>query len=192
MTRYYGNNIEMLELGSVVNDGTGDTLHEAFRKVDVAIQYLFDNGLAPTSGLNLGDAGTGLFVDKLGDVFRFRKIQDVDPIRLVVNPDQSISLDFFPETPVDFNGQNIVNIGILQGNVEGILTGTVIGEGELPGSQPVNVSVLNRQVNTFDYGAMRPTFTDPIAYLMFEIGTDMGTFTDPSPVSIDAGQLGTI
>jgi hypothetical protein len=191
MAIYDGSNIEEINLGSVVNDGTGDDLREAFRKVKGSIEFLFSNGLAPTNCENLGN-GTGLFVDKVDDVFRFRSIQDVDPIRLVVNPDQSISLDFFPETPVNFNGQDIVNIGVLQGNVEGILTGTVIGVGELPGSRPVNVSVLNRQVNTFDYGAMRPTFTDPIAYLMFEIGTDMGTFTNPSPVSIDAGRLGTI
>jgi hypothetical protein len=188
MPIYDGSNIEEINLGNVVNDGTGDDLREAFRKVKDSVEFLFNNGLAPTSGQNIG-AGQGLFINKVNDVFRFRSIQDVDPIRLVVNPDQSISLDFYPESSVDFNEQDIVNIGTLIGNVEGNLIGTVTGPNELLGSQPVNVSVLNRQVNTFDYGAMRPTFTDPISYLLFEIGTDMGTFTNPSPVSIDAGQL---
>jgi hypothetical protein len=188
MPIYDGTNIEEINLGNVVNDGTGDDLREAFRKAKGSIEFLFNNGLAPVQAENIG-AGQGLFINKVNDVFRFRSIQDIDPIRLVVNPDQSISLDFYPETSVDFNGQNITNIGALIGNVQGNLTGTVISAGELPGSQPVSVSVLNRQVNTFDYGTMRPTFTDPISYLLFEIGTDMGTFTEPNSVNIDAGQL---
>lgn len=191
MPIYDGTNIEEINLGNVVNDGTGDDLREAFRKVKGSIEFLFANGLAPTSGENIGQ-GTGLFIEKAADVFKFRSIQDIDPIRLVVNPDQSISLDFYPETSVDFNGQDITNIGTLRGNVEGVLTGTVIGVNELPGTVPVNVSVLNRQVNTFDYGSFKPTFNDPIKYLLFEIGTDMGSFTNPNPISIDAGTFGTI
>ena len=105
-----------------------------------------------------------------------------------------LQLDFNPTSTVNFNGQAINNITtVTAATFSGNLTGNVLGlirNGGTEAQNPfVDVTVLNRQVNTFDYGGIEPTYTNPIAYLLNEIGTDMGTFTDPSPISIDAGSI---
>jgi hypothetical protein len=53
----------------------------------------------------------------------------------------------------------------------------------------VDISLLHKQVNTFDYGEIIRGFTDPISYLLQEIGVEMGTIQQPNPITIDAGTI---
>jgi hypothetical protein len=53
----------------------------------------------------------------------------------------------------------------------------------------VDVSDLERRINTFDYGVINPVFVDPIRYYLYAVGTDMGTFNNPSEFGIDAGSI---
>jgi hypothetical protein len=53
----------------------------------------------------------------------------------------------------------------------------------------VDVSNLERRINTFDYGVINPVFVDPISYFLYATGTDMGTFSNPSEFGIDAGTI---
>jgi hypothetical protein len=176
---------EEINLGNVVNDGTGDTLHEAFTKVKDSIAFLYANGNGPVTGQNIGATGTNIFKQKTDTFLEFRKITSTDVLKLTV-VDDVITLQFDPTAPVDFKGQDIINTGIIYGDLTGTVTGLVRGD---TNNEYVDVSVLNSQVNTFDYGFIAPTFIDPISYLLSEIGTDMGTFVDPNPISIDAGTI---
>ncbi len=189
--------LEEINLGSVVNDGTGDDLRTAFEKVKTNFERLYNFGNAPTTASNIGSTGLGVFKQKTDSNFEFRKIDGVDGIVLTLVGDV-IQVAFNPTSAIDFNGQNIINIGTIEANtveadISGTLTGNVVGlirNGGTELQNPfVDVTVLNRQVNTFDYGGIEPTYTNPIAYLLNEIGTDMGTFTEPSPISIDAGSI---
>ena len=165
--------------------------------------------------------------------------------------DDVITLRFNPNSPVDFNGQNITGIGdvvadfiqadvtgnvigdlrgsvfaedstllvdaetqqffgTLHGNVTGNLTGDVLGDvtgdvlGDVTGDVTglirattantfVDVNNIEDRINTFDYGVINPvglnSFKDPGSYLLFTLGTDMGTFNNPSEFGIDAGTL---
>jgi hypothetical protein len=180
---------EEINLGSIVNDGTGDDLRVAFSKVKDSIAFLYNNGNGPVTGQNIGSTGTDIFIQKNDTVLEFRKIDSQGALKLTASPGGELALRFFPTAPVDFNGQNITNIGTLYGNLEGTLVGTIRSPGNIANNPPVDVSVLNRQVNTFDYGSIVMVFTDPITYLLYEVGTDMGTFTNPSPITIDAGTI---
>lgn len=186
--------LEEINLGNVVNDGTGDDLRTAFEKVKTNFAYLYNNGYAPVSAENIGTAGLGIFKQKnTNSNLELRKLEGVDAIKLTLVGDV-IQLAFNPTSAVNFNGQDITNVGtIVNADITGTLTGNLVGlvrNGSTEEQNPfVDVTVLNRQVNTFDYGGIAPTYTNPIAYLLNEIGTDMGTFTDPSPISIDAGSI---
>lgn len=186
--------LEEINLGSVVNDGTGDDLRTAFEKVKTNFEFLYNNGYAPVSAENIGSSGIGIFKQKnTNSNLELRKLDALGPIRLQLVGDV-LQLDFNPTATVNFNGQSVNNINTVTATTfSGTLTGNVVGlirNGGTVSQNPfVDVTVLNRQVNTFDYGGIEPTFTNPIAYLLNEIGTDMGTLTDPSPVSIDAGTI---
>lgn len=186
--------LEEINLGNVVNDGTGDDLRTAFEKVKTNFEYLYNNGYAPVSAENVGTSGLGIFKQKNVDSnLELRKLDALGPIRLQLVGDV-LQLDFHPTATVNFNGQSVSNINTVTAtSFSGTLTGNVVGLIRNGGSEAqnpfVDVTVLNRQVNTFDYGSIAPTYYDPISYLLNEIGTDMGTFTDPSPISIDAGTI---
>lgn len=186
--------LEEINLGSIVNDGTGDDLRTAFEKVKFNFEYLYNNGYAPVSAVNIGAAGLEIFKQKNNDSnLEIRKLNALGPIRLQLVGDV-LQLDFNPTSTVNFNGQAINNVSTVTATTfSGSLTGNVVGlirNGGTATQNPfVDVTVLNRQVNTFDYGLIAPTYYDPISYLLNEIGTDMGTITDPSPISIDAGSI---
>jgi len=185
--------LEEINLGNIVNDGTGDDLRTAFEKVKTNFERLYNFGNAPITASNVGADGLGVFKQKNDTNFEFRKINAIEPLRLQLVGDV-LQLDFNPTTAVNFNGQALNNVSTITATTfSGNLAGNIVGlirNGNTELQNPfVDVTVLNRQVNTFDYGGIEPTYTDPIAYLLNEIGTDMGTFTEPSPISIDAGSI---
>ena len=77
-------------------------------------------------------------------------------------------------------------IGDVTGNVSGNLTGLVR---TAPNNTFVDVNNIENRINTFDYGVINPVFVDPISYYLYAVGTDMGTFNNPSEFGIDAGSI---
>jgi hypothetical protein len=261
----------LVDVGLVANDGTGDDLREAFIKINENVQYIGDRIGSAISGTNLGPAGESVFASVLGANLRFRKINADGNLRVRLVGDV-ITLDFRPNSAVDFLTQNITNAGSvtatnftgpLTGNVTGNVTGNagtvtngfytsssfnlgttsitvnrasavqaltgisidgnagtvtngvyttgdqtiggvktfnsavnaslignVTGMIRSTGSDAyVSISDLERRINTFDYGVINPVFMDPIRYFLYTVGTDMGTFNNPSEFSIDAGTI---
>jgi len=259
----------LVDVGLVANDGTGDDLREAFIKINENVQYIGDRIGSAISGTNLGSVGESVFASVDGANLRFRKINADGNLHVRLVGDV-ITLDFRPNSPVSFLGQNITNagsvtatsfIGPVTGDVSGnagtvtngVYTtgdqtiggvktfnstinasingnaGTVTngvyttGDQTIAGSKTftspilanlagditgkikttvndtyVDVSDLERRINTFDYGVINPvntlidqtkSFKDPISYYLYAVGTDMGTFNNPSEFGIDAGTL---
>jgi hypothetical protein len=254
----------LVDVGFVANDGTGDTLRDSFLKINGNFLYVGTRLGNAVTGTNVGSTGEGIYKEVVSSNLKFRKI-DADGnlhVRLVGDV---ITLDFRPNTPVNFFGQNITNAGSvtatsftgpLTGNVTGAVTGnagsvtngvyttgdqTIAGAktfsstitGSVTGNagtvtngvytqgnqtingfktftNPINgllsgnvtglirspnrttyvdVSDLERRINTFDYGVINPVFMDPISYYLYAVGTDMGTFSNPSEFGIDAGTI---
>ena len=246
----------LVDVGLVANDGTGDDLREAFIKINENVQYIGDRIGAPITGTNLGSVGESVFASVVGAHLNFRKVNADGNLRVRLVGDV-ITLDFRPNSPVNFLAQNITNagsvtatsfVGPLTGNADtvtnGVYTtgdqtiggvktfnstinasvngnaGTVtngvytVGNQTIAGTKTftdpilanlagditgkikttvgdtyVDVSDLERRINTFDYGVINPVFVDPIRYYLYAVGTDMGTFNNPSEFGIDAGTL---
>jgi hypothetical protein len=247
----------LVDVGDVANDGSGDDLREAFIKINENIQYVGDRIGEAVTGLNLGD-GEPIYKSVANAQLSFRSIGAAGNLS-VSTVNDVITLRFNPNSPVDFNGQDITGIGdiiadfihadvtgnvigdlrgsvfaddstliidgitgqlfgTLHGNVTGDLTGDVTGDvmgnvtgnlsgnvtGNLTGNVLGNVTGLVRsttantfvdvnnienRINIFDYGVINPVFTDGLAYLLYAIGTDMGTFNNPSDFGINAGSI---
>jgi hypothetical protein len=164
-------------------------------------EMIFGSGNTPIIGGNIGATGVGVYKQKIDTTLEFRKIDAVGALTIAVVNDV-ITVDFAPIAAVSFNNQDITDVGSLTattltgsligavvGNVVGNVVGLVRSGGTIENNPLVNVNLLNSQVNTFDYGFIVTTFTNPIAYLLNQIGTDMGTITNPNSVNIDAGTI---
>jgi hypothetical protein len=251
----------LVDVGDVANDGSGDDLREAFIKINENIQYVGDRIGEAVSGFNLG-IGEPIYKSVASAQLSFRSIGAAGNLA-VSTVNDVITLRFDPNSPVNFNGQDITGIGdiiadfihadvtgnvtgdlrgsvfaedstllvdaetqqffgTLHGNVTGNLTGNVLGDvtgdllgdvtgnvlGDVTGNVTgnvlgnvtglvrtttnntfVDVNNIENRINIFDYGVINPVFTSSTAYLLYAIGTDMGTFNNPSEFGIDAGSI---
>jgi hypothetical protein len=203
--------LQVIHIGNIANDGTGDDLRDAFIKVNDNFELLYESSGDAITGLNVGSTGQGIFKQKSANELQFRKIDVTAPLTISLVGDV-VTVNFSPSSAVNFNGQNITNVGTISattisgsitgnitGNVTGNLTGNVTGliRSQTGGSSPLNypfvdTNELNNTVNTFDYGTIDPTFTDPVRYLLYVTGTDMGTIASPASFGIDAGDLSSL
>ena len=218
--------IELIDIGNIANDGTGDDLRTAFEKVNFNFAELDSNIDTSISVLNIG-GGAELFKQKVGSQLQFRTLDtDANLAVTVVGDKVQISTDFADKDiivgslEVAGNGvgaptlitQNNVTTGTVNASsMIGSFIGTVyppgpdriIGVGNINGFNPaygtvgyaparvdgISVQDLYRQVNTIDLGSITGTFTDPISYLLNQVGIDMGTFTSPASFVIDGGSI---
>lgn len=66
--------IQVINIGTVANDGTGDDLREAFVKVNANFAELEQTNTESTTAANLGSAGEGIFSALVGTELQFKKI----------------------------------------------------------------------------------------------------------------------
>ena len=88
--------IETINIGNIANDGTGDDLREAFRKVNDNFENLDLRFPTQASGVNLGSVGEGIFASAENSQLRFKKLIAGSNINLTSN-DTGITLDV-PDT----------------------------------------------------------------------------------------------
>jgi hypothetical protein len=72
-----------INVGNVINDGTGDDIRTAFVKVNNNFTELYDIGAQNNTGANVG-SGSGIFKDKTGDILNFKSLTAGNGIR--INP----------------------------------------------------------------------------------------------------------
>lgn len=66
--------LQEIKIGNFANDGTGDDLREAFRKVNLNFQELDLRNDESTTAVNLGTAGVGVFSRRAGYELQFKKL----------------------------------------------------------------------------------------------------------------------
>jgi len=88
--------LEVVNIGNIANDGTGDDLREAFRKVNDNFENIdlrvTQVTVEPVAGENLGAVGEGLYTSTQDSVLKFKKIIGGANISLTAT-DSSITLD---------------------------------------------------------------------------------------------------
>jgi hypothetical protein len=84
--------IETINIGNIANDGTGDDLREAFRKVNDNFGDLNTRFPENVEGENLGDVGVGVYADFTPGTLQFKKL--VGGTNITLTPtDSAITLD---------------------------------------------------------------------------------------------------
>ncbi len=141
--------VNLVNLGTYPNDGSGDDLRSAFIKSNENFQSISDNVVLDAS--NLG-TGTPVFLDKSGNTLRFRSIKSSNSNMSISYDSQSISLSVEDsinslEEDTDptlggnliLNGFNIEGLGdinitgditadTITGNFVGDFSGTITGD----------------------------------------------------------------
>ena len=64
---------QTIDVGTVINDGTGDDIRTAFVKVNDNFTELYDQGAQNNSGANVG-TGIGVYKNKTGDILNFKTL----------------------------------------------------------------------------------------------------------------------
>ena len=90
--------VQLINIGNVANDGTGDDLREAFIKANANFEELDLRDDEQTSVSNLGDIGEGLFAQKLVYDLQFKKLSaganvtlTSDASKIVIATDSGVS-----------------------------------------------------------------------------------------------------
>lgn len=139
----------VVNIGNVPNDGTGDDLRTAFVKINGAFNFVGQNFGYPTTVVNIGSQGQGLFKEKVNGELRFKKLDATDNLTITAVGD-SLVVKFVPGDNVIFDEITATKVtSNLEGNVTGNLTGQV-----LTASQP-NITEIGTLTNL--------TVTNPIS-----------------------------
>lgn len=102
--------IQIINVGNIANDGTGDDLREAFIKINNNFQELDLRDDEQTSVVNLGSAGEGLYYDKVNFELQFK--------RLVAGTDITLSSDNQAITINANGGVKSITVDSDSGNVQ--------------------------------------------------------------------------
>lgn len=74
--------VELINVGQVANDGTGDDLREAFIKINQNFEELDLRDDEQTTASNLGETGEGIFAQKINYDLQFKRLVAGDNISL--------------------------------------------------------------------------------------------------------------
>lgn len=82
--------VELINVGQIANDGTGDDLREAFIKINKNFEELDLRDDEQTTASNIGAVGEGIFAQKINYDLQFKKLVPGSDITLVANDNQIV------------------------------------------------------------------------------------------------------
>lgn len=82
--------VELINVGQVANDGTGDDLREAFIKINQNFEELDLRDDEQTTASNLGETGEGIFAQKINYDLQFKRLAAGTDISLTADDNQII------------------------------------------------------------------------------------------------------
>lgn len=181
--------VQTINIGNVVNDGTGDDLRTAFQKVNANFQTL-ENSITVTAA-NIGLTGQGIFAQKVGNELQFKNIVPGNKIT-IDSTSTSIVINASPQdaftsiiTPADANTISATTTSQLtligDDGIEVTSSGSTITFG-LSGAGISAISV-------YDFGPLNGNYTNAISFLMAATNVDFGTFTNPGSLNFDLGAI---
>lgn len=195
--------LQMIDVGVIANDGTGDDLREAFIKINQNFQSL--EGVVSPTAINLGTAGAEVFARISEDgVFEFRRIvagngmtitqlentiefqSTSAPTNFIVTSDNG-SLIVENSTLFTIRGANGVTTTANE-NTKTLTVG-LGGNIQISGINDIDWENTLGAYLSFDFGFFTESPKNLIEYIIQTIGVDMGSFTSPNPLELDAGSF---
>jgi len=179
--------IQTINIGNLVNDGTGDDLRTAFEKVNLNFSNL-DAELTITAS-NTGSVGAEVFKQKVGADLEFRNLNSGRNISLTQGEDTIIVASTAPDAfiRIDTNSGSVQASAYQQITLQG---GTDIDVNAVGGVITVNnVIPVTKILTTFDFGVLNGDYTDTIQLVLQASNIDFGTLTYESDLVVDAGSL---
>ena len=182
--------IQMINVGRLANDGTGDDLREAFIKINQNFQ-LFD-AVANPQGRNLGSNGAEVFAQVEDGEFQFRRL--IPGQNIQINEfENTVQITGLPSPSTFFGivGDNSVTLDVVDNIVLRMQgDGNIITQAS-ENTKTVSFRLTNTIANylSFDFGEIDSVQNSVFEFVMNSVGVDMGTFTNPSSLSIDEGSI---
>lgn len=182
--------VQMINVGRLANDGTGDDLREAFIKINQNFQLFefIDN----PQGRNLGSSGAEVFAQIQDGEFQFRRLVSGQNIQLT-QFDNSIEITALPSPSTNFqivgdNSNTLVVVDNIVLRVQG--DGNIITQAS-ENTKTVSFRLTDTIANYLDYdfGDFNTTPANIFEFVMNSIGVDFGTFTDPTFLTVDEGSI---
>jgi hypothetical protein len=183
--------IQTINIGNAINDGLGDDLRTAFRKVNLNFAEL--SVQQTVTGTNVGaGTGVGVFKQKVGADLQFKSLVSDGKITLTPSAD-TITVG---TTQKDAFSSITTNNGSVTANVA-----TNFDQLTIQGGANVNVTAAGRVITVdtkqnietifsdVDFGALEIVPTNTVAFLIQTADIDFGTFESPAAFEYDAGTL---
>lgn len=189
--------VQLINIGNVANDGTGDDLREAFIKVNQNFEELDLRDDENTSASNLGDEGEGLFVRRNVYDLEFKKISAGANIALTADDNKiviaytgvtDLASDPAPQLSADLDAQsnNLLNVGTISSSgITGPLTGNVTGL--VHGVDIRDLNFYKLPENSWNFGELgqETVITNIFDYVFAATDVDFGLLTSATPVDLD-------
>jgi hypothetical protein len=182
--------VQMINVGRLANDGTGDDLREAFIKINQNFQLFefIDN----PQGRNLGSAGAEVFAQVQDGEFQFRRLTAGNNIQLA-QFDNTIQISSIATASTNFQivGDNSNTL---------VVTDSIVlrmqGDGNIITEASENTKTVTFRLDQsiskyldFDFGEITDTQNSIFEFVMNSVGVDLGTFTNPSSLTVDQGSI---
>jgi hypothetical protein len=177
--------MDIINIGSATNDGTGDNLRDAFDKVNKNFALLsvnLQNAIGPDRSLFQGQSGNNLIFKNLSagknvtiaDSSNALTINAVDSFTHLTAGGTSILPTNCPALVIQ-SGSNLSISATVSANV-----GTITLDTSIP---------LVRNITTYDFGTIGSPLDTVMQLVLMFTNIDFGTITQPCGITLDNGHL---
>lgn len=161
--------MQIINVGSIANDGTGDDLREAFRKTNENFDELDLRQPEATTASNIGTLGVGMFSQKSGYDLQFKNVVAGPGIVVesIAGNNIQISSDLQGFLVISDSGSR---------NVEDNTTLNIVGADGIQTTLSGNTLTIRRTDGPssadLDFGTIDTTITNNINYLQYKVDLD--------------------
>jgi hypothetical protein len=188
--------IQTINIGNVVNDGLGDDLRTAFQKVNANFTDL--SAQLTITASNVGNAGVGVFKEKVGTDLKFKKL--ISGTKMLL--DESVDTITVNNTSPDAFIRIDTDAGVmLASTYQQITMAGTAAPGSTTSRKDIEVnafgSVLSIKtmipvtdiLESYDFGSISGVYTNAMQVALQSANIDFGTVLLPGRIDIDCGSI---